>query len=59
MGTVLGEMFDVEVGDAYRLELTAQPETAYGGSAFGSQTIVAIHDRGGNIMADVNGGMVR
>lgn len=59
MGTVLGEEFDVVVGDAYRLELTTQPESAYGGSAFGSQPIAAIHDRGGNIVADVNEGMVR
>ena len=59
MGTVLGEEFDVEVGDAYRLVLTTQPESAYGGSAFGSQPIAAINDRGGNIVADVNEGMVR
>ncbi len=59
MGTVLGEEFDVLIGNAYRLGLTTQPETAYGGRAFGSQPIAAIQDRGGNIVADVNEGMVR
>lgn len=59
MGAVLGEEFTVEIGDAYQLSFVTQPETAYGGSVFGSQPILAIQDRGGNIVADVNEGMVR
>jgi hypothetical protein len=47
MGTVLGEEFAINVGNAYRLELITQPETAYGGSAFGSQPKEVIYDQGG------------
>jgi hypothetical protein len=47
MGTVFRKEFTVKVGYAYRLELSTQPETAYGGRAFGSQPIDALYDQGG------------
>ena len=59
MGTVLSEEFTVDVGEIYQLGIVTQPETAYGGIAFGSQPVVGIQDRGGNIVKDVNIGMVR
>ena len=58
MGTVFGDEFAVEVGEKYRLGFVIQPEMAYGGSAFGSQPSLAILDRGGNVVTDVNEGTV-
>ena len=59
MGTVVSEKFTVEVGEMFQLGVVTQPETAYGGVVFGSQPVVGIQDRGGNIIKDVNIGVVR
>jgi hypothetical protein len=58
MGSTTGEMFAVEVGNRFILDITTQPESAYGGNVFGSQPVLAIKDRGGNIVRDVNEGTV-
>jgi hypothetical protein len=58
MGTVIGAPFVVEVGDPFALEVISQPESAYGGGVFGIQPVLAIKDRGGNIVAEVNEGTV-
>ena len=58
MDKVTGEQFAVEVGNRFALEITSQPESAYGGSVFGNQPALAIIDRGGNIVTDVNEGTV-
>lgn len=59
MGTVVSEEFTVDVGEMFQLGVVTQPETAYGGIVFGSQPVVGIQDRGGNIVKGVNIGMVR
>lgn len=59
MDIVVSEEFTVEVGEIFQLGVVTQPETAYGGTFFGSQPIVGIQDRGGNIVRSVNMGMVR
>ena len=59
MDTAVGDEFDVIVGDAYQLGWVTHPESAFGGSVFGSQPLVSIQDRGGNTVMDVNEGMVR
>lgn len=59
MGTAVSEKFTVDVGEIYQLGIVTQPESAYGGIAFGSQPVVGIQDRGGNIVKDVNIGTVR
>lgn len=59
MGIVVSEEFTVKVGEIFQLGVVTQPETAYGGAVFGSQPIVGIQDRGGNIVRSVNMGMVR
>ena len=58
MDTVIGHVFTVGIGERYQLEIVSQPEMAYGGSVFGSQPVLAVHDRGGNVVTDVNEGMV-
>ena len=58
MDTVIGHEFIVGIGERYQLEIVSQPEMAHGGSVFGSQPVLAIHDRGGNVVTDVNEGMV-
>jgi hypothetical protein len=58
METVIGAPFVVEVGDPFALEVISQPESAFGGGVFGIQPVLAIKDRGGNIVAEVNGGTV-
>ena len=58
MDTETGEQFAVEVGNRFALEITSQPEGAYGGNIFGNQPALAIIDRGGNIVTDVNEGTV-
>jgi len=42
----------------YQLGIVTQPEMAFGGSVFGSQPVLAIQDRGGNTVTDVNEGVV-
>lgn len=59
MGSVIGDDFTVVVGEMFQLGLVVQPEMAFGGSDFGSQPVLAVQDRGGNVVADVNEGMVR
>ena len=59
MYSVLGDELQVEVGDAYQIGVARQPESAYGGSEFGSQPIVALRDRGGNTVFGANEGAVR
>lgn len=59
MDTAISDEFDVIVGDAYQLGWVTHPESAFGGSVFGSQPLVSIQDRGGNTVMDVNEGMVR
>ncbi len=59
MGTVVSEEFTVEIGEMFQLGVVTQPETAYGGVVFGSQPVVGIQDRGGNVLKDVSIGMVR
>ena len=59
MDTAVSDEFDVIVGDAYQLGWVTHPESAFGGSVFGSQPLVSIQDRGGNTVTDVNEGMVR
>ena len=58
MDTVIGHVFTVGIGERYQLEIVSQPEMAYGGSVFGSQPVLAVRDRGGNVVTDVNEGMV-
>jgi hypothetical protein len=59
MDTAVSDEFDVIVGMAYQLGWITHPESAFGGSVFGSQPLVSIQDRGGNTVIDVNEGMVR
>jgi hypothetical protein len=59
MDTAISDEFDVIVGMAYQLGWVTHPESAFGGSVFGSQPLVSIQDRGGNTVIDVNEGMVR
>ncbi|KAL7436080.1 hypothetical protein ACHAXH_007860 [Discostella pseudostelligera] len=49
MGTAVSEEFIVEVGEVFQLGAVTQPETASGGTVFGSQPVVGVQDRGGNI----------
>ena len=58
MGSCFGDEFTVDVGERFRLDFVIQSEMAYGGSVFGSQPLLAIQDRGGNTVTDVNEGMV-
>ena len=58
MGTAVGDEITVEVGDRFMLDIIAHPESAYGGKAFGSQPVLAIKDRGGNVVSNVNEGSV-
>ncbi len=50
MGTAVSEEFIVEVGEVFQLGAVTQPETASGGTVFGSQPVVGVQDRGGNIV---------
>lgn len=59
LGTTIGNLFSVEVGERYKLDIVTQPEVAYGGGVFGSQPVLVILDRGGNVLSDVNEGTVR
>lgn len=59
MDTAVSDEFDVIVGESYQLGWVTHPESAFGGSVFGSQPLVSIQDRGGNTVMDVNEGMVR
>lgn len=46
LGSVVGEPFSVEIGNAYQIGVVANPESAYGGMVWGTQPIVAVQDRG-------------
>jgi len=56
---LIGECFDVFIGDAFQLGILEQPRNEYGGRVFRQQPILAIQDRGYNIVRDVNEGTVR
>ena len=58
MGSVIGDEFDVIVGDTFQLSVLSQPEMSFGGAEFGSQPVLAVKDRGSNVVTDVNEGMV-
>ncbi|KAL3786858.1 hypothetical protein HJC23_013779 [Cyclotella cryptica] len=58
LGTTVGQRFAVRIGERFMLDVTSQPENAYGGSAFGIQPVLAVTDRGGNIVRNVNEGTV-
>ena len=59
LGVVVGDLFNVEVGSRYKLGFIVHPEMAHGGSTFEYQPVLAIQDRGGNTVRDVNEGLVR
>ena len=50
--------FDVATGLAYKIALSTYPGTAYGGSPFAPQPVVAVQDIGGNTITTHNGGTV-
>lgn len=54
----VGGLFSVKVGVAHQLGIVTQPAIAYGGSPFLQQPVVAIQDRGHNIVSSVNEGTV-
>ena len=56
---LIGERFSVNVGPAYQIGIIVQPDNAFGGSIFGQQPIVAVQDRGFNIIPFWNEGTVR
>ena len=58
MGTAVGEQITVEVGNRFKLDIVTHPESAYGGAVFGSQPVLAIKDRGGNVVSDTIEGSV-
>ena len=58
MGSAASNSFSVEVGKPFALEITSQPENAYGGDVFGNQPVIAIKDRGRNAVTNVNEGAV-
>ncbi len=58
MATTIGDNFTVSVGGMHQLGLNTHPESAFGGAEFGIQPILSIQDRGGNIVEDVNEGVV-
>jgi len=58
LGEVLSEPFDVIVGPAYQIGIVVNPETAYGGMPWSTQPVVAIQDRGSNIVPSINSGEV-
>jgi len=54
----VGGLFTVNVGEAYQIGIMTQPALAYGGSPFLQQPVVAIKDRGNNIVSSINEGTV-
>uniref|UniRef100_A0A7S4JS32 Calx-beta domain-containing protein n=1 Tax=Odontella aurita TaxID=265563 RepID=A0A7S4JS32_9STRA len=59
LGSVAGDAFSVEIGEAYRIGLVANPENAFGGTPWGTQPVVAVQDRGSNTVMGFNTGVVR
>lgn len=51
--------FEVSYGDPYKLGITSFMGVAFGGSPFSSNPIVSIVDRGDNIVASVNHGVIK
>lgn len=58
MATRIGDNFTVSVGGMHQLGFISHPESALGGTEFGIQPILAVQDRGGNIVENINEGMV-
>jgi len=58
VASVYSDPFIVYVGDAYQLSFQRFVGTAYGGTTFRAEPILAVTDRGGNIIASVNNGAV-
>ena len=54
----VGGLFTVDIGEAYQIGIVTQPALAYGGSPFLQQPVVAIKDRGHNIVSSINEGTV-
>ena len=51
--------FEVSYGDPYKLGITSFMGVAFGGSPFSSNPIVSIVDRGDNVVASVNRGVIK
>jgi len=51
--------FEVSYGDPYKLGITSFMGVAFGGSPFSSNPIVSIVDRGDNVVASVNHGVIK
>jgi len=58
LGHVVGDAFNVSVGEAYQLGLIRQPHGVYGGIHWEVMPIVAVQDRGYNTITSVNNGTV-
>lgn len=58
LGHIIGESFSVVVGEAFEIDVIVQPESAFGGIPWGAQPVVAVHDRGSNIIPDFSNGSV-
>ena len=58
MGFVVGDPFMVEKGIPYRIRVISQPGQAYGGAVWGDQPVVAVEDRGFNLLQGVSEGTV-
>ena len=58
LGNVIGDPFPVLVGEAHSIGLVTNPESAFGGTRWGTQPIVAVQDKGFNTVTDINTGEV-
>ena len=58
IGHVVGDAFNVTVGEAYQLGVIRQPAGVYGGILWEVMPIVAVQDRGYNTINSVNNGTV-
>ena len=59
LGHIVGGAFSVDVGEAFQINVVRNPESAYGGLPWRTQPIVAIQDKGFNIVNTIHGGKVR
>ena len=58
LGHIIGESFPVAIGEAFEIDIVVQPESAFGGIPWGTQPVVAVHDRGSNIIPNFSNGSV-
>lgn len=58
LGNVLGNPFNVTVGEAYQIGVVRQPGGAFGGKKWEVMPMVAVQDRGYNTITSVNTGKV-